>query len=120
MASDIPRLRAELRRLCDRLATTDTADPVAEIVALDDAETILALTRGILGIACVRCGGYGHRSYSSTATWAGGCGGQAITEGVCDRCWGTGRSDRRGVNLRALRSLAATPTPAATQEQEGR
>lgn len=39
---------------------------------------------------CVKCGGSGQRIYGSTATWRGGIGGQAMTRGVCDRCWGSG------------------------------
>lgn len=53
-------------------------------------------------IACPACGGEGERSYPDTSTWRGGVGGQAFTVGVCDRCWGTGRTDRRGADLRHL------------------
>jgi len=44
--------------------------------------------------ACAECGGWGCREYSSTALWRGGFGGQAITLGACDRCWGSGDKHR--------------------------
>src|SRR6185436_16912885 len=40
--------------------------------------------------ACLSCGGFGVRVYGSTATWRGGIGGQALTNDVCDKCWGSG------------------------------
>lgn len=40
--------------------------------------------------ACPECVGVGVKSYSSTATWRGGIGGQAFTMDVCDKCWGSG------------------------------
>lgn len=49
---------------------------------------------------CKKCSGRGRRAYASTATWRGGIGGQAITEDVCDSCWGTGRIDRKGFDIR--------------------
>ncbi len=53
------------------------------------------LWRGIEpGRACDRCGGAGTRAYGSTSTWRGGIGGQMITNGVCDKCWGSGDKDR--------------------------
>ena len=39
---------------------------------------------------CPECGGSGVKTYGSTATWHGGVGGQAMTMGVCDKCWGSG------------------------------
>jgi hypothetical protein len=42
------------------------------------------------GGLCDECGGAGIKLYSSTATWRGGCGGQAFTADVCDVCWGSG------------------------------
>lgn len=43
---------------------------------------------------CVVCGGTGKRAYESTATWHGGIGGQMITVGVCNKCWGSGEADK--------------------------
>jgi hypothetical protein len=39
---------------------------------------------------CKACGGTGEKVYGNTATWRGGCGGQSMTRGVCDTCWGSG------------------------------
>lgn len=52
--------------------------------------------------ACVRCDGAGRISYSNTSTWRHGIGGQAITPGVCDACWGSGDRRRPGVDLRKM------------------
>lgn len=41
------------------------------------------------GDECKNCGGAGVTTYGSTATWRGGVGGQTITTGVCDKCWGS-------------------------------
>lgn len=68
-------------------------------------EEILALARALRGNACNTCGGRGSRAYGSTATWRGGVGGQSITSGICDKCWGTGRNDRTGVNLKKFSGM---------------
>lgn len=83
----------------------DQPDGMLHEMFLPDLEYFVGGVRMLLGVGCPRCGGVGRKSYGSTATWSGGCGGQAITEGVCDGCWGTGRNDRKGVDLRRLRSL---------------
>ena len=49
---------------------------------------------------CPQCGGDGQKAYASTALWGGGIGGQAITPGTCDSCWGTGNKYRHGPDLR--------------------
>jgi len=41
---------------------------------------------------CSECGGSGEKAYGSTATFTGGIGGQMITSGVCNKCWGSGDS----------------------------
>ena len=46
------------------------------------------------GDECKTCGGSGSRAYGSTSTWRGGAGGQTITGGVCDKCWGSGVEGR--------------------------
>ena len=43
---------------------------------------------------CEECGGLGVKVYGDTSTWRGGIGGQAITNDVCNRCWGSGDRDR--------------------------
>lgn len=53
---------------------------------------------------CSTCGGSGRRAYANTATWRGGIGGCAITDDVCDHCWGSGDEFRHGVDLRAQRA----------------
>jgi hypothetical protein len=73
-------------------------------VAIKYATQLLGVAHRLKGVACPQCYGEGRRSYPSTATWRGGCGGQAFTTDVCDTCWGTGRTDRRGADLRAIHS----------------
>lgn len=51
---------------------------------------------------CPKCDGYGVRLYGSTSTWRGGMGGQALTHGVCDSCWGSGDATRQWTDLRKL------------------
>lgn len=48
---------------------------------------------------CPVCAGWGVRGYASTARWRGGVGGQMLTSGVCDRCWGSGDESKPGVDL---------------------
>ena len=69
---------------------------------IEHAELLLALAYRMASVACGMCNGLGHRAYGNTTTWRGGIGGQAITQGTCDKCWGTGRTDVTGVNLRDL------------------
>jgi len=51
---------------------------------------------------CVICHGYGTRVYSNTSTWRGGIGGQAMTTGICDQCWGSGDREHPWTDLRTL------------------
>lgn len=53
---------------------------------------------------CPACHGSGVRLYGSTATWRGGLGGQMITSDVCDKCWGSGKTNDKWVDLRKLRN----------------
>ncbi len=55
---------------------------------------------------CARCRGLGVRTYGSTATWRGGIGGQAMTTGVCDRCWGSGDEHHHWPSHRLFESAA--------------
>lgn len=52
---------------------------------------------------CERCRGLGTRVYPSTATWCGGIGGAAMTNDICDFCWGSGDKYKHWVNLRKLK-----------------
>jgi hypothetical protein len=51
---------------------------------------------------CPSCSGSGVQVYGSTATWHSGIGGQAMTSGVCDKCWGSGKKNAPWANLKAL------------------
>jgi len=51
---------------------------------------------------CPDCGGSGCKVYGSTSTWHGGIGGQAITSGVCNKCWGSGKINSPWANLKQL------------------
>ncbi len=51
---------------------------------------------------CDECGGLGVKTYDSTATWRGGVGGQALTNDVCDKCWGSGDKHRPWPSHRSL------------------
>lgn len=51
---------------------------------------------------CDKCGGMGTRTYPSTAQWRGGIGGQALTEGMCDVCWGSGSKEWTGPDQRKI------------------
>lgn len=51
---------------------------------------------------CDKCHGMGVRSYSNTSLWRGGIGGQAISSGICDGCWGSGNKDKPWMNLRTM------------------
>ncbi len=44
---------------------------------------------------CKECAGLGTKAYGSTSTWRGGVGGQTITTGPCDKCWGSGDEHRK-------------------------
>ena len=51
---------------------------------------------------CKRCSGSGIASYGSTCTWHGGIGGQMMTSDVCDKCWGSGKTNEPWANLKQL------------------
>ena len=53
---------------------------------------------------CPACNGAGVRTYGSTCTWHGGVGGQTMTSDICNRCWGSGNSNKPWLNLRRLTS----------------
>lgn len=67
------------------------------------AHNLLAIAHRIQGVACLSCNGIGYRQYPSTALWREGViAGRAFTIGVCDQCWGTGRTDEKGIDIKAL------------------
>lgn len=94
--------------LCERasnLANVESLnypDDINAELAEEAAERLLAEARWMRGVACPSCSGVGRKGYASTSTWRGGIGGMAITDDVCDKCWGTGRTDRTGANLRKI------------------
>ena len=51
---------------------------------------------------CPKCSGAGSKAYANTTTWRGGIGGQTITGGICDHCWGSGNAVHPWTNLRRL------------------
>jgi hypothetical protein len=62
---------------------------------------LLEIIRGIEpGSECLRCDGWGVRSYATTSTWRGGAGGSTGTTDVCDGCWGSGNRHKPWLNLR--------------------
>jgi hypothetical protein len=72
---------------------------------IDETRELLGLVHQLTNVACSKCGGTGYRAYGSTSTWRGGIGGQAITSGICDSCWGSGRSDKTFGNLRLIKNM---------------
>jgi len=76
--------------------------------ALSILEDMRGAVHKLMGVACTHCGGTGVRVYPSTATWHGGMGGASMTPGVCDKCWGSGRTDVSGPNLRKVESALRT------------
>ncbi len=54
-------------------------------------------------IFVLECSGYGVKTYGDTSTWIGGIGGQTITQGICNKCWGTGDAQRPGTSFKYLR-----------------
>jgi hypothetical protein len=68
---------------------------------LEDFYKWLWEVRGIT-TPCKQCSGTGVRAYANTTTWIGGIGGQMVTKGVCDVCWGTGDENEKGVDQRQL------------------
>jgi len=63
-----------------------------------DHSTMLRFRRINPGDECETCHGSGVVTYGSTSTWRGGIGGCAMTDGVCDVCWGSGNKCRLRAN----------------------
>ena len=67
----------------------------------EDFYLVVASLRGV-DTPCKECAGLGVKTYGSTATWRGGIGGQSLTSGVCDKCWGSGDEHRKWPSHRLL------------------
>lgn len=99
----IEQKRAEWREELERALTR--VDDLSDHPDLweEEGRRLVAVARHLGGYGCPRCDGIGRLSYGDTSTWRGGVGGQAFTEDVCDLCWGTGRRDVVGANLRRMK-----------------
>jgi len=100
------------RTACERAAVV-VPGPDNLIAA---GELLRATAYSLAGVACPRCNGFGVKTYGSTAVWTGGVGAQSLTEAVCDKCWGTGRKDKTGVNQ--MRVLLETIRKPASKTKE--
>jgi hypothetical protein len=61
-------------------------------------------------LACPACKGTRAKGYPGTGVWHSRpdtIAGRAITYATCDVCWGTGRNDRKGLDLRQLKEWLA-------------
>ena len=99
-----PFLLEEWKQACDRAKNCVTGiNPELRVMsALQELRRMRSQVFAMAGVICSSCGGEGMKAYSSTVTWKKGIGGQSITEDVCDKCWGTGRSDITGLNLKEI------------------
>jgi hypothetical protein len=99
-----PFLLEEWKQACERAKNCVIGiNPELRVMsALQELRRMRSQVFAMAGIICSSCGGEGMETYSSTATWKKGIGGQSITEDVCDKCWGTGRSDVQGINLKEI------------------
>lgn len=71
----------------------------------DLGERLRGFCNNAAGVGCPECFGTGNKTYGSTATWRGGMGGASMTKGICDVCWGTGRTDVTGADQRKMRDI---------------
>lgn len=53
-------------------------------------------------VICDGCDGSGVMMYSNTSTWRHKTSGQMMTSDVCEKCWGSGVSNRKWTDLRKL------------------
>jgi hypothetical protein len=51
---------------------------------------------------CKECLGKGKKPYGNTSIWRKSIGGNAITVGICDKCWGSGDEENPWLNLKML------------------
>lgn len=95
----------------------------------DRMEIVLGLLLDRVGVRtreelCLKCSGLGVCTYASTATWRGGIGGWALTQDVCDKCWGSGNPLRpwpswRALNLKADSAIIGKPVREPLPAPEG-
>jgi hypothetical protein len=89
-------------KVIDRIRFSQFSDDLSDLI-IEQAEGLRGLSYRLKGVACSKCGGIGQITYGDTTTWrSGGIGGQAMTDDICDKCWGTGRSDKTGADLRKI------------------
>lgn len=78
----------------------------------------MAAYRGVERNAmCPECNATGVKTYSSTAVWRGGIGGQSITSAACDHCWGSGDKFRPWTDLRKMDQRSTQATLAAREAE---
>jgi hypothetical protein len=74
-------------------------------VAIEAAKELLATAYRLKGIACSACDGRGEITYGETSSGETSSGETSSTVGICERCWGTGRADETGPDLRRIEEL---------------
>lgn len=112
--NQINRLHGDNRRLVEELARDLAAEIAKERERADIAEKRLTDLRErydrrcqqyealapssrydiVEEAPCPACSGSGYRTYATTGTWRSGAGGMTMTDGVCDKCWGSGHRDK--------------------------
>jgi len=99
-------LQAENDEIADELRNNvyRVSDLESENAALRERldtlpKDLLESCRGVVD-PCSECGGWGVKPYGGTSTWTGRAGGQVITSGVCNQCWGSGDSSKPWPSLR--------------------
>ena len=100
--------------IADIRTIVEQAERIAELEEIKDGLhdrvfsvlSILGIYPDFGDIVCNGCDGIGKKVYANTSTYLKGIGGQAMTEDVCDECWGSGKSNAPFKNLRKLREQA--------------
>lgn len=80
------------------------SDKLVTLITFEDAHKHFLECRSVK-TPCPGCSGLGVKTYGSTSTWAGGIGGQAITSGVCDKCWGSGDKHRLWPSWKEMKAI---------------
>ena len=109
MSAELATLRAQLTEREQEIERLKARHANRHVELL---EAMCAYRNIDAGHECKRCGGWGVYTYGSTSTWHGGIGGQALTMGVCDACWGSGNEQRPWPSHREITRLkGAQETP---------